>query len=164
MVQVWPHCPQARLLIAGSRTSFTSALEAQVAQLPAAWRERVTFVHNFDEAVKPELFAACDIFTYPSAYESFGLTLLEAWAAGRPVVACGEGAPGSIVLPGEDGLLVKYREPSSLTQALETLLEAPERRRAMGRAGQRKVLLEYTWDVVVDRFRATYDDLIHHRV
>lgn len=156
MRQVWPDYPDARLLIAGSRTVFSARLEQLVNELPTRWRERVTLIHNFDEATKPDLFAACDIFTYPSAYESFGLTLLEAWAVGRPVITCSGGAPGSIVANEQDGLLVKYRDPSDLAQALRALLAAPERRTQMGQAGQRKVLAEYTWDVVADKFREVY--------
>jgi len=156
MKHIWPDHPDARLLIAGSRTTFTTTLEKRVDELPPDWRERVTFIHNFDEAIKPELFAACDIFVYPSAYESFGLTLLEAWAAGRPVIACYDGAPGSIVAHERDGLLVKYSDQAGLAQALRALLAAPERRRQMGDAGQRKVMAAYTWDVVTDRFRAVY--------
>jgi glycosyltransferase involved in cell wall biosynthesis len=156
MAQVWPDYANARLLIAGSRTTFTGTLEAQVNQLPPAWRERVTFIHNFEEAIKPSLFAACDIFTYPSAYESFGLTLCEAWAVGRPVIACREGAPGSIVMHEQDGLLVKYRDQAELAQAVRTLLDSPDLRRQMGQAGRRKALADYTWDVVAERFRALY--------
>jgi glycosyltransferase involved in cell wall biosynthesis len=156
MVRTWPDHPTAQLLIAGSRTSFTDVLEAQVEQLPSAWRERVTFVHNFDESVKPDLFAACDIFAYPSAYESFGLALLEAWAAGRPVIACRDSAAGSIVEHEEDGLLVKYHDEADLAGALQMLLAAPGRRAQMGQVGQRKVLAEYTWDTVTDRFRDVY--------
>lgn len=156
MMRVWPDHPTAQLLIAGSRTSFSDVLEAQVEQLPSAWRERVTFVHNFDESIKPDLFAACDIFAYPSAYESFGLALLEAWAAGRPVIACRHSAAGSIVEHEQDGLLVKYHDEADLARALQMLLAAPERRAKMGRIGQSKVLAEYTWDTVTDRFRDVY--------
>jgi glycosyltransferase involved in cell wall biosynthesis len=156
MQLVWPEYAEARLLIAGGRTSFTAELERLVNLLPPAWRERVTFIHNFDEAVKPDLFAACDIFTYPSAHESFGLTLLEAWAARRVVIACDGGAPGSIVAHDRDGLLVKYHAPLELAQALKTLLASPERRLEMGQAGQSKVLGQYTWDRVADQFRMVY--------
>ena len=162
MRHVWPEYPAARLLIAGSRTTYTAILEALINQLPPEWRSRVSHIHNFAEAVKPDLFAACDIFTYPSAYESFGLTLLEAWAAGRPVVACREGAPGSIVTPEQDGLLVKYHDPVELAHALKTLLASPEWRKQMGAAGQKKVLTEYTWDIVADRFRAVYEQARAH--
>lgn len=156
MTQVWPKVPHARLLIAGSQTTFTSVLEAQVSNLPSAWRERVTFVHNFDEASKPDLVAACDIMAYPSAYESFGLALLDAWAAGRPVIGCRDSAPGSIISHGQDGLLVTYRDQTELAQAIKTLLLAPEQCRQMGQAGQRKVLACYTWDIATRRFRSVY--------
>lgn len=163
MQQVWPEHAEARLLIAGSRTSFTTELERLVSLLPPAWRERVTFVHNFDETVKPELFAACDVFTYPSAYESFGLTLLEAWAARRAVIACYGGAPGSIVAHDEDGLLVKYHAPLELAQAVKALLASPERRMKMGQAGQSKVLGRYTWEAVADQFRAVYAQALERK-
>ncbi len=156
MQHVWPEYPAARLLIAGSRTTYSATLEALIEQLPLEWRSRVSHIHNFSEDLKPELFAACDIFTYPSAYESFGLTLLEAWAAGRPVVACREGAPGSIVTPEQDGLLVKYHDPVELAHALKSLLVSPEGRKRMGIAGQKKVLADFTWNIVAERFRSAY--------
>jgi glycosyltransferase involved in cell wall biosynthesis len=156
MMRVWQEFPDTWLLVAGSRTSFTAALEAQVEQLPPAWQQRVTFLHNFDESIKADLFSACDVFAHPSAYESFGLTLLEAWAAGRPVIACRDGAAGSIVVDGQDGLLIDYRDAADLAQALRTLLAAPEQRRIMGRAGLQKVLANHTWDIVTERFRSVY--------
>jgi glycosyltransferase involved in cell wall biosynthesis len=156
MTRIWPEYPATRLLIAGSRTSFSAQLEAQVERLPPSWRKRVTFVHNFEEASKPHLYAACDILVLPSIHESFGLSLLEAWAAARPVVACRDSAPGSIVTHEGDGLLVGYRDQEDLATALRALLAAPERRRQMGHAGQRKVLAEYTWSAVVDRIRSVY--------
>jgi glycosyltransferase involved in cell wall biosynthesis len=156
MMQVWQSFPNTRLLVAGSRTSFTTALEAQVEQLPRACQERVTIVHGFDESIKADLFSACDILAHPSAHESFGLTLLEAWAAGRPVIACRDSAPGSIVVHGEDGLLIDYGDEDDLAQALQKLLTAPERRRTMGQAGRQKVLARYAWDIVAERFRSVY--------
>jgi glycosyltransferase involved in cell wall biosynthesis len=156
MMRTWPDHPTVQLLIAGRRTSYTDVLERLVEQLPSEWHGRVTLVHNFDESIKPDLFAACDIFAHPSAYESFGLTLLEAWAAGRPVIACRDSAPGSIVEHEQDGLLVKYHDEADLAGALQTLLAAPGRRVQMGKTGQRKVLAEYTWDAVTDRFRDVY--------
>jgi glycosyltransferase involved in cell wall biosynthesis len=156
MAQVWPAVPNARLLIAGSRTSFTPVLTDQVAKLPPAWRERVTFVHNFDEEAKPGLIAACDILAYPSAYESFGLAVLDAWAAARPVIGCRDSAPGSIISHGQDGLLVAYHHQAELAQAIRTLLAAPERSKQMGQAGQRKVLGRYTWDLTTERIRSVY--------
>jgi len=156
MTQVWPHHPNARLLVAGSRTSFTPTLENMVDRLPPGWRRRVTFIHDFDESIKPDLFSAIDILAYPSAHESFGLALLEAWAAGRPVIACADTAPGSIVTDQLDGLLVRYHDESDLARALQNMLASPERRIQMGMAGKQKVLADHSWDVVAQQFRSVY--------
>lgn len=156
MTQVWPNYPNARLLVAGSRTSFTSSLEALVKRLPPAWSQRVTFIHDFDESIKPDLLSAVDVLAYPSAHESFGLVLLEAWAAGRPVIACADTAPGSIVTDQRDGLLVRYHDESDLARALQTMLASPERRVQMGMAGRTKALADHSWDVVVQRVRSVY--------
>jgi glycosyltransferase involved in cell wall biosynthesis len=116
----------------------------------------VTFIHDFDESIKPDLFSAIDILAYPSAHESFGLALLEAWAAGRPVIACADTAPGSIVTDQLDGLLVRYHDESDLARALQNMLASPERRIQMGMAGKQKVLADHSWDVVAQQFRSVY--------
>lgn len=156
MTQVWPEHANARLLVAGSRTSFTPTLEALVDGLPDGWRRRVTFIHDFDESIKPNIFSAIDILAYPSAHESFGLALLEAWAAGRPVIACSDSAPGSIVTDRRDGLLVRYNDESDLACALQSMLASPEQRRQMGQAGRQKVLAGHSWAVVAQQFRSVY--------
>lgn len=156
MTKVWPDHASARLLIAGSRTSFTPTLEALVGGLPSRWRQRVTFIHDFEESIKPELYSATDVLAYPSSHESFGLALLEAWAAGRPVIACAETAPGSIVTDRQDGLLVPYGDESHLASALQSMLVSPESRTQMGIAGRQKVLAEHSWDQVAQRFRSVY--------
>ena len=156
MTQVWSDHPNARLLIAGSRTSFTPIIESLVDSLPSGWSQRVTFLHDFDESIKPELFSAIDILAYPSAHESFGLVLLEAWAAGRPVIACAETAPGSVVSDQRDGLLIRHGDESDLASALHGMLASPEWRKQMGQAGQQKVLAEHNWDQVARQFRSVY--------
>ena len=156
MTQVWPEHPSARLLIAGSRTTYTPTLEGMVDGLPQSYRQRVTFIHDFDESIKPDLFSAIDLLAYPSAHESFGLALLDAWAAGRPVIACAGTAPGSIVTDQQDGLLVRYRDDSDLASALRSLLASTEQRTQMGLAGRQKVLAEHSWSEVSRRFRTVY--------
>jgi glycosyltransferase involved in cell wall biosynthesis len=79
------------------------------------------------------------------------------WSRGpKKQIPITEGAPGSIVTPEQNGLLVKYHDPVELAHALKTLLASPERRRQMGYAEQKKVLTEFMWDIVADRFRAVY--------
>ena len=107
---VWQHEPDAFLLIAGATTPFLATIEKAVRLLPAARRSRVRFLLDFDQRRKRDVLAALDVFASPSGYESFGLTFVEAWAAGLPVVGCRSGAIPTVVEHGRDGLLVGYRD------------------------------------------------------
>lgn len=158
MKHVWREVPDARLLIAGAPTHFTPGLRDLIRrELSPAQRDQVIQLGGFAEAEKPGLFAACDVFAYPSRYESFGVAFVEAWAAGKPVVGCASGAVPSVVSDQVDGFLVPPEDVVSLGSALLRLLRSPELRRHMGQAGRRKVLERYTWQVVTSRWRHVYE-------
>jgi glycosyltransferase involved in cell wall biosynthesis len=165
MKLVWEEVPNARLLIAGAPTHFAPHLQELIrTRLSHAQQARIIRLDAFAESEKPELFAACDVLAYPSPYESFGVTFLEAWAAGKPVVGCNSGAVPSIVSDGVDGLLVSPGDSASLSAALLRLLRSPALRRAMGQAGRRKVLERYTWDTVTLRWRDVYERVLAQHV
>ncbi len=153
---VWPQLPRARLLIAGARTDYTPQLKRQVAALPRPWQSRVTWVNDFSEAEKPAILAACDVLANPSAYESFGLVFLEAWAAGLPVVGARIGAISSLIAEEQDGLLAAYGDAPAWGNALTRLLRDRALRRQMGALGRAKVAQRYDWAVITRRFRAAY--------
>jgi len=161
MPAVWQRCPDVRLVVAGARTVFASQVESRIASYPPELRPRVRLIEDFPEADKPLLFAALDVFALPSAFESFGITYLEAWAAGKPVIGCETGAVACVIDHDRDGLLVPYQDPAALAAALVRLLENPELGRSMGAAGRRKVLREHGWPAVAGRFRDAYLRAIH---
>jgi glycosyltransferase involved in cell wall biosynthesis len=82
-----------------------------------------------------ELFAAADVFVLPSLGECLAVVLMEATAAGLPVITTDVGALGEAVLPAESGLLVPPGDGAALAHALRTLVEDGALRRRMGRAG-----------------------------
>lgn len=163
MPAIWERCPDVRLVVAGAHTVFAAQVEARIAAYPPELRPRVRLLQDFTEAEKPALFSALDVFALPSAFESFGISYLEAWAAGKPVIGCDIGAVSCVVDRGRDGLLVPYQQPAALAAAAVDLLENPERARAMGAAGRRKVLRDHTWPRVAARFRDTYLEAMHAR-
>ncbi len=130
--------------------------EAMIADLPPSFRRRITVRYDFPAEQKPDLFAAVDVFAYPSGFESFGIAFVEAWAAGKPVVGCRRGAIPSLVSDSVDGLLVKWQDPGSLADALITLLRDSPRAAAMGTSGREKALRKYTWRKIGQRFRDVY--------
>lgn len=160
MTRVWQTEPRAQLLVAGGRTNYLPLLQQQIAALPPGNRDRVKLIVDFDEALKPTLFAAIDLLAYPSGFESFGIAFLEAWAAGKPVIGCRRGAQMSVVDEGTDGLLVHFDDPAMLALAIVYLLSNPALRTAFGDAGRRKVLDRFTWPHIARRFRDAYQRAI----
>ncbi len=110
-----PFLDDLRGLLAGTPTTFTGYREGE--ELTA-------------------LFAASDLFVFPSATDTFGNVVLEAQASGLPIIVTDQGGPMENILPGETGLVVPAGDASALQAAIETLLDDPQRMRAMGRAGR----------------------------
>jgi glycosyltransferase involved in cell wall biosynthesis len=160
MPQVWAVHPNAHLLMAGARTSHSPRIDRVINALPPEQQARVTVISDFSEDQKPRLLAACDLIAHPSGNESFGIAFIEAWACGKPVIGVRVGAIPSVIDEGRDGLLVQYLDPDSMAQAILELLADPSRRVKMGEAGRRKVLENYTWEIVTDRLRAVYVEVV----
>jgi glycosyltransferase involved in cell wall biosynthesis len=95
---------------------------------------------------KTELLRASDIFCFPSYYPNEGhpYVVVEAMAAGLPVVATAHATIGDTVLDGETGILVPPRNPEALASALESLVRATGERSRLGRAGRRCFEDHYT--------------------
>ena len=162
MPLIWDASPDTHFLIAGARTLFAEQLERMIGQLPESDRQKVKLYYNFPEEEKPWLFAAVDIFAYPSGFESFGIAFLEAWVVEKPVVGCRNGAIPWVVQAGRDGLLVEYQNESMLAEAIILLLNNPGWARTMGRSGREKVLARYTWPEVARRFREVYAGVLRN--
>lgn len=160
MDAIWQAQPDACLLIAGAQSTYSSVIARWRDGLPAAQQARVGIVNNFNEAEKPHLFAAADVVVYPSGHESFGIVFLEAWAAGKPVIGARIGAIPAVIEDGGDGLLITHRSVSELVTAVSRLLSDENLRRDMGARGLAKVQQRYTWDIVADKFRQVYAQVL----
>jgi glycosyltransferase involved in cell wall biosynthesis len=92
--------------------------------------------------------AAADVFCLPSTYEGLPLAILEAMAAGLPVVATAVSGNPEAVEHGRSGLLVPAESARALAEALVALLNDPTRRRAMGAEGRRRARERFAIDRV----------------
>ncbi|UCC67890.1 MAG: glycosyltransferase family 4 protein [Armatimonadota bacterium] len=152
-----PRWSNLRLLIVGAG-ALLPALERDAEWLGLA--ERVVFA-GFQRDVLPFLQAA-DIFVLPSIQEGLSLSALEAMALGKPVVACRVGGTPEVVVDGETGVLVSPSQPDELGDALARLLEEPDRARAMGEAGRRRVRAAFDFEQMVSKIEDIYRRVISH--
>jgi len=94
-----------------------------------------------------DYYSKCDIFVLPSWDEAFGLVYIEALSLAKPVIGCeGEGGPEDLKSLGDCIELVKPRDVDSIFTALKKLIDHPERRKEMGKNGQKIVLEQYSWE------------------
>jgi glycosyltransferase involved in cell wall biosynthesis len=127
---------------------------------PPSIAARVQFLGPVDDAALSALYARCDVLVVPSRFESFGLMLLEAMMYAKPVVAAAVGGMPEIVVDGETGLLVPPGDAGALGAALSRLIESPELRTSLGRAGRRRYEERYSQAAMVDGAVEFYRSLI----
>jgi len=101
------------------------------------------------------LFKSCDAVVVPSRNEPFGIVVLEAWAAGKPVVATTCGGPRDFVKPDREGYLVDPN-PGSISWGICKILENFEHSRWMGQQAKRKALDEFNWGHIARQTEQIY--------
>jgi glycosyltransferase involved in cell wall biosynthesis len=141
----------------GRSPEYAAELERMVPRLGLSGF--VTLAGQVDDATP--YFELMDVAVNASQGEPFGIVLLEAMAAGVPVVAIGEGGPLDIVEPGVTGTLVDDGRPETLATAIEELLADPERRAAMSAAGKRRCRERFGAPAMADRLAAGLTEVAH---
>jgi glycosyltransferase involved in cell wall biosynthesis len=147
--------PRARFVLVGDGPS-RAILERQAAALGIAARTHFAGPRRDVGAA----MAAFDLFVQPSLWEGFGLTLLEAMAARRPIVASRVGGVPEVVRDDREGLLVPAGDPDACAGAMITLLNDPERARRYGEAGRARVLAEFGIDRLASETATLYRQLL----
>ncbi len=111
----------------------------------------------------PALMHAIDVFVMPSIWEGFGLVLLEAMAAGRPIVASRVATIPEVVVDEETGLLVPAGDPLALASALAELAEQPALAARMGEAGRERLRRQFSVEKMVGDTELLYRELLEER-
>jgi len=167
LVGAMPHVlrkiPNAKLVVVGLG-EMRDYLEKMVQNLKL--QDVVKFRFEFlPEEERIAHYAACDMAVFPSVYEPFGIVALEAMSMEKPVVVGASGVSGmrEIVIPaGPDqcGFHVNPNDPPDIAWGIINTLQDPQRRVQLGQNGRKRVLQEFTWDIIAKRTVQVYTELL----
>ena len=151
----------ARLRIAGAMTSQDKRF---VASLRQKLGDRAEFLPNLDRAAKADFLRRLAVFSVPATYgEAFGMYVLEAQAAGVPVVQPRHGAFPEVLAATGGGLLCEPNQPAALAAALDELLADPARARQLGAAGRQAVQEKFSMATMTANIAAILEKVTHAR-
>jgi glycosyltransferase involved in cell wall biosynthesis len=143
--------PDADLVIAGNDE------ENYIPTLPKA--ERVVFAGAVSGTIKLDLLARATMLVLPSRNENFGNAVLEAMAAGTPVVVTAGVGLAPDIVRAEAGVVVENNDPGTLAGAIRSLLDDPFKRTRMGVNARRLVAERFTWSHVAGQMEVAYEQL-----
>jgi len=154
-------CPEVRLLVVGGFDAEGSREHVEFSE-----ERRLPDVHFIGYVSDEELrryYHTCHIYCAPNTgFESFGLVLIEAMAAGKPVVASDIAGYRFVMQHEKQGLLVPPEDSEALAEALIRLLRSPEEQRRFGEAGRQRAA-EFSWQHVARTLLDYYDQLIERK-
>jgi phosphatidylinositol alpha-mannosyltransferase len=150
--------PDVRLVVAGEGPERRA-----LTRLPAGLRRRVRHLGSVPNPELHPIEAACDLYLGPAiGGESFGIVLVEAMAAGLPVVASDIAGYDEVVSDGVEGLLVPPRDPRALAAAAGRILDDEVLARAMSESGRLRSAV-FDWAVVTRQLEAIYAEAVGAR-
>lgn len=148
-------CPNARLLVLGKGVLLPK-LKQHAERLGIA--DKVIFA-GFRRDI-PRILSELDLLVHPAIMEGLGVAILQAMAAGLPVIATPVGGIPEVVRDGVSGLLIPPKDSDALGQAILSILPYPDVRRHMGEEGRRIVREQFSVDRMVDRTLRVYEEVL----
>ncbi len=158
MLRLLPRYPDFCAVVVGLTTvdnlPFVEGLKHEIAA--AGLAERIRFLGELPVEEVPLWYKRISIYVFASRIEGFGLTMLEAMAAGDAVVAARAGAAEMIITDGADGVLTPVDDVEALVAALEPLMREPQRIEPMGARARARVVSAFSRDREADEISAVY--------
>lgn len=157
MPKILSYWPGARLIVAGCGPAEASLRESAAS---LGLGGKVSLVGFVPDEERNRLYGMAAVAVVPSLYEPFGITALEAMAAGTPLVAADTGGLAQIMKHGANGWLFYAGNPNSLADAVLHVLHCPQAAGEVAAAARQEVLSTYDWGAIAHKTRDVYEEVL----
>lgn len=159
--RVWPKVPNAQLCFIGPETQpeYARKLRARIRELRLENAVKLLPGLRNDDPMLVDAFHACDAFVLPSMHEPFGIVALEAWSAGRAVIASAVGGLRTLVTHEETGLLFDPNASDAEERLANAILRVHGSRdmaHTLAESGREEARQSYDWAVIGERLETIY--------
>lgn len=157
--------PDTHLLLIGpvTRPAYLATLEARIEALGLTRRVHIIPGLAPDDQRLVDAYHAADVFCLPSIHEPFGIVILEAWAAGLPVIASRVGGIPGFARHGDDAVLVEPGDSAGFADATTRLFRSFGFSCRLADNGKRRAETEFDWSVIGQRMAGLYQDVVRGR-
>jgi glycosyltransferase involved in cell wall biosynthesis len=148
-----------KLVIAGPEFNYGQQLRKLTAE--TKMEDKVIFYGPIDGREKLDAFAAADITVVPSIYEGFSIFLLEAMAAGKPIIATKTGIAQELIQNGKNGFLTNSGDAEDLSEKILTILNDNQLSSLIGRES-RNTAKDFDWEKIADQILLIYNQCLEN--
>jgi glycosyltransferase involved in cell wall biosynthesis len=163
LIQAMPHIiqrtPKVMLIIVGEGEQLQYLKQLAIS---LGVSKHIVFTGALSQTQIPNAYAACDVFVLPSLFESFGISLIEAQAAGKPVISTRTGGAPEALIDGTTGLLVEPADPKSLELAILRILTNDDLASEMGIEGKKFVETKFNFKPIMNAMIDCYERVKNH--
>jgi len=152
------HYKDVLLVIAGPDDGYLKEAKSLTSALGIS--KHVLFTGPLYGQDKLEAYVDSDVVVLPSRYETFPMTILEAYACGKPVIASKVGGLEDLIINGETGLLFEAGNIKRLTRSIFNLINSDNIAKEMGLKSKNFVRENFTVEEVVERLKKVYQELL----
>ena len=152
--------PNAYLLIAGDDSGYKKTIERLIKQLNI--QTRVFFLGFILKKDLPEVYSMANVVVCPSKFEIFGLTILEANACEKPVIASNHWGPKELIINGKTGFLTRFGDFEELKEKIAYILSDDSQQKKMGIFAREYVKKNFSWEISAQKHYNLYKMLLEH--
>lgn len=147
--------PKLQMVLVGNgereyKAAFLNEIKKELDNGDIVYREKV------QQKELPEIYGNAEVFLFTSKYEIFGMVLLEAMYFGLPVVSSMNGGASMLIEDGKNGYVLEKFDLETWAQKLADLLGDRDKRARMGESAREKILSNFTWERIAEKFEAVY--------